>query len=141
LIILALIYHGCQQKEDFSYRCNRTTRWCASRLLLQKKHEVYALIRSTKSESPKAQNLRNQGAKLVEADLDKPDSLVQATNGIDSVFLMGTWVEVGTIHNPHAHIFIQSFKKHENTMPAITRKIIQDTINTCIVKSARLLEP
>ena len=67
-----------------------------ARLLLQKKHEVYALIRSTKLESPKAQNLRNQGAKLVEADLDKPDSLEQATNGIDSVFLMGTWVEVGT---------------------------------------------
>ena len=67
-----------------------------ARLLLQKKHEVYALIRSTKSESPKAQNLRNQGAKLVEADLDKPDSLEQATSGIDSVFLMGTWVEVGT---------------------------------------------
>ena len=67
-----------------------------ARLLLQKEHEVYALIRSTKSESPKAQNLRNQGAKLVEADLDKPDSLEQATNGIDSVFLMGTWVEVGT---------------------------------------------
>jgi len=67
-----------------------------ARLLLQKKHEVYALIRSTKSESPKAQNLRNQGAKLVEADLDKPDSLQQATSGIDSVFLMGTPVEVGT---------------------------------------------
>jgi len=67
-----------------------------ARLLLQKKYEVYALIRSTKSESPKAQNLRNQGAKLVEADLDKPESLEQATNGIDSVFLMGTWVEVGT---------------------------------------------
>jgi uncharacterized protein YbjT (DUF2867 family) len=67
-----------------------------ARLLLQKKHEVFALIRSTKSESPKAQNLRNQGAKLVEADLDKSDSLEQATNGIDSVFLMGTWVEVGT---------------------------------------------
>ena len=67
-----------------------------ARLLLQKKHEVYALIRSTKLESPKAQNLRNQGAKPVEGDLDKPDSLEQATNGIDSVFLMGTWTEVGT---------------------------------------------
>ena len=71
-----------------------------ARLLLQKKHEVYALIRSTKSESPKAQSLRNQGAKLVEADLDKPDSLEQATNGIDSVFLMGTWLEVGTEVKP-----------------------------------------
>jgi uncharacterized protein YbjT (DUF2867 family) len=67
-----------------------------ARLLLQKKHEVYALIHSTKSESPKAQNLRNQGAKLVKGDLDKPDSLEQVMNGIDSVFLMGTWVEVGT---------------------------------------------
>ena len=67
-----------------------------ARLLLQKKHEVYALIRSTKSESPKAQNLRNQGAKLVEGDLDKPDSLEQATNGIDSVFLIGTFIEGGT---------------------------------------------
>jgi len=67
-----------------------------ARLLLQKKHEVYALIRSTKSESPKAQNLRNLGAKLVEGDLDKPDSLEQAVNGIDSVYLMGTFIEGGT---------------------------------------------
>jgi len=67
-----------------------------ARLLLKKKHEVYALIRSTKSESPKAQNLRNQGAKLVEGDLDKPDSLEQAVNGIDSVYLMGTFIEGGT---------------------------------------------
>ena len=67
-----------------------------ARLLLQKKHEVYALIRGTKSESPKAQNLRNQGAKLVEGDLDKPDLLEQVMNGIDSVFLMGTFIEGGT---------------------------------------------
>jgi uncharacterized protein YbjT (DUF2867 family) len=67
-----------------------------ARLLLQKKHEVYALIRNTEPESPKAQNLRNLGAKLIKGDLDNPDSLEQATNSIDSVFLMGTWVEVGT---------------------------------------------
>jgi uncharacterized protein YbjT (DUF2867 family) len=67
-----------------------------ARLLLQKKHEVYALIRNTEPESPKAQNLRNLGAKIIKGDLDNPDSLEQATNGIDSVFLMGTWVEVGT---------------------------------------------
>ena len=67
-----------------------------ARLLLQKKNEVYALIRNTEPESPKAQNLRNLGAKLIKGDLDNPDSLEQATNGIDSVFLMGTWVEVGT---------------------------------------------
>jgi uncharacterized protein YbjT (DUF2867 family) len=67
-----------------------------ARLLLQKKHEVYVLIRNNEPESPKAQNLRNLGAKLIKGDLDNPDSLEQATNGIDSVFLMGTWVEVGT---------------------------------------------
>jgi uncharacterized protein YbjT (DUF2867 family) len=67
-----------------------------ARLLLQKKHEVYALIRNTEPESPKAQNLRNLGAKLIKGDLDNPESLEQATNGVDSVFLMGTWVEVGT---------------------------------------------
>ena len=58
-------------------------------LLLQKKHEVYALIRNTEPESPKAQNLRTLGAKLVKGDLDNPDSLEQATSGVDSVFLMG----------------------------------------------------
>ena len=67
-----------------------------ARLLLQKKHEVYALIRNTEPESPKAQNLRTLGAKLIKGDLDNPESLAQATNGVDSVFLMGTWVEVGT---------------------------------------------
>jgi uncharacterized protein YbjT (DUF2867 family) len=67
-----------------------------ARLLLQKKHEVYALIRNTEPESPKAQNLRNLGAKLIKGDLDDPESLEQATNGVNSVFLMGTWVEVGT---------------------------------------------
>ena len=67
-----------------------------ARLLLQKKHEVYALTRNTESESPKAQNLRNLGAKLIKGDLDNPYSLEQATNGLDSVFLMGTWDEDGT---------------------------------------------
>jgi len=52
-----------------------------ARLLLQKKHEVYALIRNTDQESPKAQNLRNLGANLIKGDLDNPDSLEQTTNG------------------------------------------------------------
>src|SRR4051812_31827399 len=66
-----------------------------ARLLLQKKHEVYALTRNTESES-KAQNLRNLGAKIIKGDLDNPDSLKQATNDVDSVFLMGTFAEDGT---------------------------------------------
>ncbi len=61
-----------------------------ARLLLQKRHEVHALTRNTESETPKEQYLRNLGAKLIKGDLENPDSLEQATNGVDSVFLMGT---------------------------------------------------
>ena len=60
-----------------------------ARLLLQKRHEVYALTRNTESETPKEQYLRNLEAKLIKGDLDNPDSLEEATNGVDSVFLMG----------------------------------------------------
>jgi|ERR687898_1466164 uncharacterized protein YbjT (DUF2867 family) len=67
-----------------------------ARLLLQKKHEVYALVRNTESESPKAQNLRNLGAKLIKGDLNNLESLEQVTIGVDSVFLMGTFAEDGT---------------------------------------------
>jgi uncharacterized protein YbjT (DUF2867 family) len=65
-----------------------------ARLLLQKKHKVYALTRNT--ESPTAQDLRNKGAKIVKGDLDDSDSLKQVVNGIDSIFLMGTPFEDGT---------------------------------------------
>ena len=58
-----------------------------ARLLLQKKHKVYALTRNT--QSPAAQDLRNKGAKIVKGDLDDSDSLKQVVNGIDSIFLMG----------------------------------------------------
>jgi uncharacterized protein YbjT (DUF2867 family) len=65
-----------------------------ARLLLQKKHKVYALTRNTQSAA--AQDLRNKGAKLVKGDLDDSDSLKQVVNGIDSIFLMGTPFEDGT---------------------------------------------
>ncbi|MFL6435090.1 MAG: NmrA/HSCARG family protein [Nitrososphaeraceae archaeon] len=65
-----------------------------ARLLLQKKHKVYALTRNT--QSPAAQDLRNKGAKIVKGDLDDSDSLKQVVNGIDSIFLMGTPFEHGT---------------------------------------------
>ncbi len=65
-----------------------------ARLLLQKKHKVYALTRNTQSSA--AQDLRNRGAKIVKGDLDDSDSLKQVVNGIDSIFLMGTPFEDGT---------------------------------------------
>ena len=65
-----------------------------ARLLLQKKHKVYALTRNTQSAA--AQDLRNKGAKLVKGDLDDSDSLERAVKDVQSVFLMGTPFEDGT---------------------------------------------
>src|SRR5919197_2314509 len=65
-----------------------------ARLLLEKNHEVYALTRNTNSSA--AQDLKNQGANLIKGDLDNPDSLEQAVNSVDSIFLMGTTFEDGT---------------------------------------------
>ena len=65
-----------------------------ARLLLQKKHKVYALTRNT--QSPAAQNLRNKGANVVKGDLDDSDSLERAVKDVESIFLMGTPFEDGT---------------------------------------------
>ena len=65
-----------------------------ARLLLQKKHKVYALTRNTQSAA--AQDLRNKGANIVKGDLDDSDSLKRAVKDVQSVFLMGTPFEDGT---------------------------------------------
>src|ERR687883_1578618 len=65
-----------------------------ARLLLQKKHKVYALTRNTQSSA--AQDLRNRGANIVKGDLDDPNSLQHAVKDVESIFLMGTPFEDGT---------------------------------------------
>jgi uncharacterized protein YbjT (DUF2867 family) len=65
-----------------------------ARLLLQKKHKVYALTRNTQSSA--AQDLRNKGANIVKGDLDDSDSLERAVKDVQSIFLMGTPFEDGT---------------------------------------------
>jgi uncharacterized protein YbjT (DUF2867 family) len=65
-----------------------------ARLLLRKKHKVYALTRNAQSTS--AQDLRNKGANTVKGDLDDSDSLEHAVKDVESVFLMGTPFEDGT---------------------------------------------
>src|SRR5919109_5400414 len=65
-----------------------------ARLLLEKKHKVYALTRNTQSSA--AQDLRNRGANIVKGDLDDSDSLKRAVKDVESVFLMGTPFEDGT---------------------------------------------
>jgi uncharacterized protein YbjT (DUF2867 family) len=64
-----------------------------ARLLLQKKHKVYALTRNTQSAA--AQDLRNKGANVVKGDLDDSDSLEHAVKDVESIFLMGTPFEDG----------------------------------------------
>jgi uncharacterized protein YbjT (DUF2867 family) len=65
-----------------------------ARLLLQKKHKVYALTRNI--QSPAAQDLRNKGANIVKGDLDDCDSLERTVKDAESIFLMGTPFEDGT---------------------------------------------
>jgi uncharacterized protein YbjT (DUF2867 family) len=65
-----------------------------ARLLLQKKHKVYALTRNI--QSPAAQDLNDKGANIIKGDLDDSDSLYYAVNNVESVFLMGTPFEDGT---------------------------------------------
>jgi uncharacterized protein YbjT (DUF2867 family) len=65
-----------------------------ARLLLQKKHKVYALTRNAQSSSD--QDLRNRGANILKGDLDDSDSLEHAVKDVESVFLMGTPFEDGT---------------------------------------------
>jgi uncharacterized protein YbjT (DUF2867 family) len=65
-----------------------------ARLLLQKKHKVYAFTRNTQSST--AQDLRNKGANVVKGDLDDFNSLERAVKDVESIFLMGTPFEDGT---------------------------------------------
>jgi uncharacterized protein YbjT (DUF2867 family) len=59
-----------------------------AKLLIQKNHKVYALVRNIQSSA--AQELKKEGANLVKCDLNNFDSIEQAVNGVDSIFLMGT---------------------------------------------------
>ena len=64
-----------------------------AKLLLQKKHKVYALARNT--DSPAALDLQVKGANIIKGDLDDYDSIFHAINDVDSIFLMGTPFEDG----------------------------------------------
>jgi len=67
-----------------------------ARLLLEKKHKVYAFTRSRDAQPSAVQDLVNKGAKIVKGDLNDPDSVRHAVKEIDSIFLMGTPFEDGT---------------------------------------------
>jgi uncharacterized protein YbjT (DUF2867 family) len=64
-----------------------------ARTLLQRGHNVRALTR--KSRSPAANALAQNGAKIVEGTLEDRDSLAQASEGADAIFLVTTPFESG----------------------------------------------
>lgn len=53
---------------------------------LSKQYSVRAITRS--ASNPKAQELKSKGAEVVEADLDKPDSLPNALKGAHTIFAL-----------------------------------------------------
>ena len=61
--------------------------------LLASGHKVRALTRNT--ESPRARQLADQGAELMQGNLDDAKSLRQALQGADTFYLMGSPQEAG----------------------------------------------
>jgi uncharacterized protein YbjT (DUF2867 family) len=101
-----------------------------ARLLLQKKHKVYALTRNTQSSA--AQDLRNKGANIVKGDLDDSDSLEQAVNGIDSIFLMGTPFEDGTEGETRRGKLVADIAKGNNVEHLVYSSVANADKNTGI---------
>ena len=64
-----------------------------ARALLAGGHEVHAITRNADSTAARA--LAQRGAKLVVADFDRPQTLVDAMKQVDSVFAMSTPFEAG----------------------------------------------
>jgi uncharacterized protein YbjT (DUF2867 family) len=101
-----------------------------ARLLLQKKHKVYALTRNTQSSA--AQDLRNKGANIVKGDLDDSDSLEQAVNGIDSIFLMGTPFEDGAEGETRRGKLVADIAKGNNVEHLVYSSVANADKNTGI---------
>ncbi|MFY9915709.1 MAG: NmrA family NAD(P)-binding protein [Nocardioidaceae bacterium] len=59
-----------------------------TRRLLQRGHQVHALVRAPKSEAAVA--LASAGAEVVPSDFDDGSSLVRAMSGVDAAYLMAT---------------------------------------------------
>jgi uncharacterized protein YbjT (DUF2867 family) len=101
-----------------------------ARLLLQKKHKVYALTRNTQSSA--AQDLGNKGANIVKGDLDDSDSLEQAVNGIDSIFLMGTPFEDGAEGETRRGKLVADIAKGNNVEHLVYSSVANADKNTGI---------
>ena len=101
-----------------------------AKLLLQKNHKVYALVRNI--QSPAAQELKNEGANLVKGDLNNLDSLEQAVNGVDSIFLMGTPLEDGIEGETRRGKMMADIAKEKNVKHLVYSSVANADRNTGI---------
>lgn len=101
-----------------------------AKLLLQKNHKVYALVRNI--QSPAAQELKKEGANLVKGDLDNLDSLEQAVNGVDSIFLMGTPLEDGIEGETRRGKMMADIAKEKNVKHLVYSSVANADRNTGI---------
>ena len=101
-----------------------------AKLLLQKNHKVYALVRNI--QSPAAQELKKEGANLVKGDLNNLDSLEQAVNGVDSIFLMGTPLEDGIEGETRRGKMMVDIAKEKNVKHLVYSSVTNADRNTGI---------
>ena len=101
-----------------------------AKLLLQKNHKVYALVRNI--QSPAAQELKKEGANLVKGDLNNLDSLEQAVNGVDSIFLMGTPLEDGIEGDTRRGKMMADIAKEKNVKHLVYSSVVNADKNTGI---------
>ena len=101
-----------------------------AKLLLQKNHKVYALVRNI--QSPAAQELKKEGANLVKGDLNNLDSLEQAVNGVDSIFLMGTPLEDGIEGETRRGKMMADIAKEKNVKHLVYSSVANADRNTGI---------
>jgi uncharacterized protein YbjT (DUF2867 family) len=101
-----------------------------AKLLLQKNHKVYALVRNI--QSPAAQELKKEGANLVKGDLNNLDSLEQAVNGVDSIFLMGTPLEDGIEGETRRGKMMADIAKEKNVKHLVYSSVVNADKNTGI---------
>ena len=101
-----------------------------AKLLLQKNHKVYALVRNIQSST--AQELKKEGANLVKGDLNNFDSIEQAVNGVDSIFLMGTPFEDGTEGETRRGKLMADIAKEKNVKHLVYSSVANADRNTGI---------
>ena len=101
-----------------------------AKLLLQKNHKVYALVRNI--QSPAAQELKKEGANLVKGDLNNLDSFEQAVNGVDSIFLMGTPLEDGIEGETRRGKMMADIAKEKNVKHLVYSSVANADRNTGI---------